>query len=25
MPAAEWPHLFARFAARKGVFPASAA
>jgi acetyl esterase/lipase len=25
MPAAEWPHLFARFAARKGVFPASTA
>jgi len=25
MPAAEWPRLFARFAARKGVFPTSAA
>jgi len=25
MPAAEWPRLFARFAAHKGVFPASAA
>jgi len=25
MPAAEWPRLFARFAARKGVFPADAA
>jgi len=24
MPAAEWPRLFARFAARKGVFPADA-
>lgn len=25
MPGSEWPRLFARFAARKGVFPASAA
>jgi acetyl esterase/lipase len=25
MPGAEWPRLFARFAARKGVFPADAA
>jgi len=24
MPAAEWPRLFARFAARKGLFPAAA-
>jgi acetyl esterase/lipase len=25
MPGAEWPRLFARFAARKGIFPADAA
>jgi len=25
MPGAEWPRLFARFAARKGIFPAAAA